>query len=93
MHQSEVKGDVTPADVTSAQHVQYRCTQMYESREEDFQIDVVTEEYFPEFVELLASDTYKTVTRMKRHHKQIRELLSERDENERKHRKGLAGAM
>jgi hypothetical protein len=88
----EVRGDANPLEVTSVPHVQYRCTQMYGSRQEDFQIDVVSEEYFPEFVQLLASDTYKTVTRMKRRHKAIRDLLRQRDENERAYRASLAGS-
>lgn len=93
----EVRGDAKEVEVLPTSHVQYRCTQLYGTRSEDFQIDVVTEAYFPEYVELLGNDTYKTVTRMKRRHREVRDLLRTRDENERKYgakaRTPSAGAL
>jgi hypothetical protein len=80
----EVRGDSKTLDILKTPHVQYRCTQLYSGRSEDFQIDVVTEDHFPEYLKLLYSDTEKTVSRMRRRHREVRDLLRTRDENERK---------
>ena len=81
----EVRADAKQVEVAPADHLQYRCSQLYGARSEDFQVDVVTEDYFPSFLELLGSETYKTVTRMKRRHAEVREWLGRRAANERKY--------
>lgn len=54
-----------------AQHIQYRQPAIINGEEEDYQIDIVTEAYFPQYVDMVEDEIIKTVRRMQRRKPQI----------------------
>jgi len=56
----------------NAKHIQYRQPAIVNDEEVTYQIDIVTESYFPQFVDIVEDEVQKMVRRMQRHKPQIR---------------------
>jgi hypothetical protein len=57
----EVQPREDGVNVQTADHIQYRRTSIIDSKEVNYQIDVVTEHYFPNLLNIISSELENTV--------------------------------
>ena len=62
--------------LTRADHVQFRRSAFVGEQEVDYQIDVVTERFFPKFLKIVENEQTKTARLMKQRQKKVRKAIS-----------------
>ncbi len=62
-------------DVGSTNHVQFRRSMLVNREEIDYQIDIVTEKYFPRYLKIVEKELAKTARLMRRRHKPLRKSI------------------
>lgn len=67
----EVRQDNGKVNVQSVDHIQYRRTSIVDSREINYQIDVVTENYFPEFLKIVRTELENTADLLDKHYASV----------------------
>lgn len=70
--------------LTKKNHIQYRHSHLVGTKATNYQIDVVTERFFPKYLELIHREAFETARLLKRHlaviSYAIRKIVSETDE-------------
>lgn len=65
------------ARITEADHIQYRLSVFIQGRVDDYQIDVVTERFFPRYLEIIHREIFKTARLMRRRGDVIRNAVDQ----------------
>jgi hypothetical protein len=68
----EVRPGRSSLHLAHSQHLQFRRSQFAHGETEDYQIDVVTESFFPRYLQLVEKETQAIARRLRRRHKEVR---------------------
>jgi hypothetical protein len=82
----EAKPSSRSVKLTQKQHLQFRRSQIVRGEAEDYQIDVITEAYISNYLELVQKETDIVARRLSRHKKEVRASLERILRTARRHR-------
>lgn len=71
----DVRPSKTSVRLFQADHIQYRRTAFVGTEATDYQIDVVTERFFPKYLEIIDQEVSKTARLLRRRHKAVRKSI------------------
>ena len=72
----EIQQDKGEVNIQLVDHIQYRRTSIVNTRETNYQIDVVTERYFPEFLKMIGAELEHTAGLLDKNYASVRAAIN-----------------